>query len=136
MENENLIISEFELFLEEEYFRINDNEYGIRQELLMDIQSGQLCEEEENTTVRTLREISMKKLIELGEVDWKKIYIRLIYNTTQFSKPTTIDLLVSNENYPFLREPFPKYVEICLNVSFCGKLKLKNRFCKNCVDLF
>ena len=106
MENENLIISEFELFLEKEYFRINDNEYGIRQELLMDIQSRQLCEEEENTTVRTLREISMKKLIELGEVDWKKIYIRLIYNTTQFFKPTTIYLLVSNENYLFLREPF------------------------------
>ena len=80
MENENLIISEFELFLEKEYFRMNDNEYGIRQELLMDIQSRQLCEEEENTTVRTLREISMKKLIELGEVDWKKIYICLINN--------------------------------------------------------
>ena len=69
MENENLNISEFELFLEKEYFRIHDNEFGIRQELLMDIQSRQLCEEEENTTVRTLREISMKKLIELGEVD-------------------------------------------------------------------
>ena len=84
MENENLNISEFELFLEKEHFRINDNEFGIRQELLMDIQSRQLCEEEENTMIRILREISMKKLIELGEVDWKKIYIRLIYNTTQF----------------------------------------------------
>ena len=70
------------------------------------------------------------KINRIRKFDWKKDYIRLIYNSAKICKPTAIELLVPNQKYPFLREPYLKYEENCLNFSFCGKLNWKIDFVK------
>ena len=85
--------------------------------------------------VEKLKEISLRKLIELGQVDWKKVYLQL-HSTEPFCTPVAIDLLISHEHYLFPKENFPKNVEFCSYWNWCGILKLKNRNCKNCVEMF
>ena len=85
--------------------------------------------------VKELKEISLEKLIELGQVDWKKVYVQL-QSTEPFYTPVAIDLLISHEHYLFPKENFPKNVEFCSNWNFRGSLKLKRKNCKNCVEMF
>jgi len=84
-----------------------------------------------------LRQFSLKKLIEIGEVDWTKIYIKLNFNDlNRCIDLSYIDLVISSESYPFLKEEIPKNTDLCHNLLFCGKLKLRNKFCKNCMEIF
>ena len=85
--------------------------------------------------VKELREISLEKLIELGQVNWKKVYLQL-HIAEPLCTPVGIDLLISHEHYLFRKENFPKNVEICSNWNFSGISKLKNRNCKNFVKMF
>ena len=88
-------------------------------------------------TCETLRQLSLKKLIEVGEVDWTKIYIKLNFNDlNRCIDLSYIDLVISSESYPFLKEKIPKNTDLCHNLLFCGRLKIKNQFCRNCMEIF
>ena len=120
----------------------NDVEEGIIniQELINIFHSRSIFEQEKSNnsaTCETLRQFSLKKLIEVGEVDWTKIYIKLNFNDlNRCIDLSYIDLVISSESYPFLKEEIPKNTDLCHNLLFCGKLKLRNKFCKNCMEIF
>ena len=110
-------------------------EESINEELINILQTCASLEQQNFIKVRKFKEVSLKKLIELGQVDWKKVYLQL-HSTEPFCTPVAIDLLISHEHYLFPKENFPKNVEFCSYWNFCGILKLKNRNCKNCVEMF
>ena len=92
----------------------NDVEEGIIniQELINIFHSRSIFEQEKSNnsaTCETLRQLSLKKLIEVGEVDWTKIYIKLNFNDlNRCIDLSYIDLVISSESYPFLKEEIPK----------------------------
>ena len=110
-------------------------EEAINEELINILQTCTSLDPQNLIKVKKLKEISLRKLIELGQVDWKKVYLQL-NSTEPFCTPVAIDLLISQEHYLFPKEIFPKNVEFCSYWNFCGILKLKNRNCKNCVEMF
>ena len=57
--------------------------------------------------VKELKEINLKKLIELGQVDWKEVCPQL-HITEPFCTSVSIDLLISHEHYLLPRENFPE----------------------------
>ena len=128
-----------EIYLEKEYFCNNIIE---DKELWQDILKYRVKYNErergnKQTNCDTLREIALKVLVSEGQVDWKTIY--LVYPFTkkeQWCVPIAIDLLISNDNYQFSREVIPDYIEFCENWWFCGKLKIMNKWCKNCCEIF
>lgn len=121
------------------YYNITINktsvEEGIDEELKNILQTCASLDQQNFIKVKELKEISLEKLIELGQVDWKKVYVQL-QSTEPFYTPVAIDLLISHEHYLFPKENFPKNVEFCSYWNWCGILKLKNRNCKNCVEMF
>ena len=120
----------------------NDVEEGIIniQELINIFHSRSIFEQEKSNnsaTCETLRQLSLKKLIEVGEVDWTKIYIKLNFNDlNRCIDLSYIDLVISSESYPFLKEKIPKNTDLCHNLLFCGRVKIKHQFCKNCMEIF
>ena len=128
-----------EIYLEKEYFCNNIIE---DRELWQDILKYRVKYNEreggnKQTNCDSLREIALKVLVSEGQVDWKTIY--LVYPFTkkeQWCVPIAIDLLISNDNYQFSREVIPDYIEFCENWWFCGKLKIMNKWCKNCCEIF
>ena len=117
----------------------NDVEEGIIniQELTNIFHLRSIFGQEKSNNSATLRQLSLKKLIEVGEVDWTKIYIKLNFNDlNRCIDLSYIDLVISSERYPFLKEEIPKNTDLCHNLLFCGKLKIKNKFCKNCMEIF
>jgi len=115
----------------------NDVEEGILniQELINIFHSRSIFEQEKpnnSSTCETLRQLSLKKLIEVGEVDWTKIYINLNFNDlNRYIDLSYIDLVISSESYPFLKEEIPKNTDLCHNLLFCGRVKIKHQFYKN-----
>ena len=86
--------------------------------------------------MRNIKTAIMKKIIEKREVDWTKIYIKFNFNVLNFCEAIYMNLSISSESYPFLKEEIPKNTDLCHNLLFCGKLKLRNKFCKNCMEIF
>ena len=101
----------------------NDVEEGIIniQELINIFHSRSIFGQEKSNngeTCETLRQLSLKKLIEVGEVDWTKIYIKLNFNDlNRCIDLSYIDLVISSESYPFLKEEIPKTL-ICVIVCY------------------
>ena len=99
----------------------NDVEEGIIdiQELINVFHSRSIFEQEKSNnsaTCETLRQFSLKKLIEVGQVDWTKIYIKLNFNDlNRCIDLSYIDLVISSESYPFLKEEIPKNTDLCHN---------------------
>ncbi len=58
-------------------------EEGINEELINILQSSTSLNPRNLIKVKKLKEISLRKLIELGQVDWKKVYLPL-HNTEPF----------------------------------------------------
>ena len=120
----------------------NDVEEGfINIQVLINIfHSRSIFEQEKSnnsSTCETLRQLSLKKLIEVGEVDWTKIYIKLNFNDlNRCIDLSYLDLVISSECYPFLKEEIPKNTDLCHNLLFCGRVKIKHQFCKNCMEIF
>ena len=122
-----------------EYYNITINktsvEEGIDEELKNILQICVSLDQQNIIKVKELKEISLEKLIEPRQVDWEKVYVHF-QSTETFCTPVAIDLLISHEHYLFPKENFPKNVEFCSYWNWCGILKLKNRNCKNCVEMF
>ena len=117
----------------------NDVEEGIIniQELTNIFHLRSIFGQEKSNNSATLRQLSLKKLIEVGEVDWTKIYIKLNFNDlNRCIDLSYIDLVISSESYPFLKEEIPQNTDLCHNLLFCGRLKMKHQFCKNCMEIF
>ena len=120
------------------YYNITINktsvEEGIDEELKNILQTCASLDQQNFIKVKELKETSLEKLIELGQVDWKKVYVQL-QSTEPFYTPVAIDLLISHEHYLFPKK-LSKNVEFCSYWNFCGILKLKNKNSKNCVEMF
>ena len=125
-----------EIYLEKDYFL---NDFIEDKEFWQDILKHYNERERGNkkTNCDTLREIALKVLVSEGQVDWKTIC--LVYPFTKKEQrcvPIAIDLLISNDNYQFSREVIPDYIEFCENWWLCGMLKIMNKWCKNCCEIF
>ena len=81
-------------------------EEGINEELINILQSSTSLNPRNLIKVKKLKEISLRKLIELGQVDWKKVYLQL-NSTEPFCTLVAIDLLISQEHYLLPKEIFP-----------------------------
>ena len=70
---------------------------GIDEELKNILQTCTSLDQQNFIKVKELKETSLEKLIELGQVDWKKVYVQL-QSTDPFYTPVAIDLLISHEH--------------------------------------
>ena len=52
-------------------------EEGINEELINILQTCTSLDQQNFIKVKELKEVSLGKLIELGQVDWKKVYLQL-----------------------------------------------------------
>ena len=82
-------------------------EEDINKELINILQTCTSLDQQNLIKVKELKEICLEKLIELGQVDWKKVCLQL-HIAEPLCNPVAIDRLISHDHYFSQNKTFQK----------------------------